>query len=103
MNSPAGTQNTAQGRVPSERECVGALVRFNALVVPGRDSGTPWVPCHPLRNMSPLFRVVASRNTLMKQLKVPAGFTVKPFAKDLGNVRMMAQGTDGTIYVTRRA
>ncbi|CAN5406412.1 hypothetical protein BH10CHL1_BH10CHL1_01000 [soil metagenome] len=39
----------------------------------------------------------------MAQLKVPAGFTVKPFAKDLANVRMMAQADDGTIYVTRRA
>ncbi|MCX6049383.1 MAG: superoxide dismutase family protein [Chloroflexi bacterium] len=39
----------------------------------------------------------------MAQLKVPAGFTVKPFATDLANVRMMAQAADGTIYVTRRA
>lgn len=39
----------------------------------------------------------------MAQLKAPAGFSVKPFARDLGNVRMMAQGADGTIYVTRRA
>jgi glucose/arabinose dehydrogenase len=36
------------------------------------------------------------------QLQAPAGFTVTVFAQDLGNVRMMAQGADGTIYVTRR-
>ncbi|AHM58982.1 glucose sorbosone dehydrogenase [Flammeovirgaceae bacterium 311] len=36
------------------------------------------------------------------QLKVPAGFRIQKFAEDLGNTRMMAINTDGTLYVTRR-
>lgn len=35
-------------------------------------------------------------------LQAMAGFTITVFAQDLGNVRMMAQADDGTIYVTRR-
>ena len=37
------------------------------------------------------------------QLQVTDGFTISVFAQDLGNVRMMAQADDGTLYVTRRA
>lgn len=37
------------------------------------------------------------------QLQVTDGFTISVFAQDLGNVRMMAQAEDGTLYVTRRA
>src|SRR5690606_23091115 len=36
------------------------------------------------------------------QLQVPDGFQISVFGQDLGNVRMMAQGEDGTVYVTRR-
>lgn len=36
-----------------------------------------------------------------QRLKVPAGFQVTVFARDLGRPRMMAAGPDGTIYVTR--
>ncbi len=39
---------------------------------------------------------------LMAQLEVPSGFSVEVFADNLGNARIMAQGKDGTIYVTRR-
>lgn len=38
----------------------------------------------------------------MQQLKLPAGFEIDVFAKDLGNPRMLAVGPDGTVYVTRR-
>lgn len=40
--------------------------------------------------------------TLMKQLKLPAGFEVNVFAKDLDNARMMAVAADGTIYLSRQ-
>ena len=36
------------------------------------------------------------------QLRAPAGFNISVFGKGLGNVRMMAQAADGTVYVTRR-
>lgn len=36
------------------------------------------------------------------ELQPVEGFTITTFAQDLGNVRMMAQADDGTIYVTRR-
>ena len=38
---------------------------------------------------------------LIKTLTVPEGFLLEVFASDLGNVRMMAMATDGTLYVTR--
>ncbi len=40
--------------------------------------------------------------SLLQQLKLPAGFRINVFAKDLGNPRMLAIAPDGTIYVTRR-
>jgi glucose/arabinose dehydrogenase len=40
--------------------------------------------------------------SLLQQLKIPAGFRISVFAKDLGNPRMLAIGPDGTVYVTRR-
>lgn len=36
------------------------------------------------------------------RLRMPAGFTVSVFARDLVNPRMMAVADDGTVYVTRR-
>lgn len=39
----------------------------------------------------------------LAQLKVPAGFGISVFGEGLGNVRMMAQADNGTVYVTRRA
>ena len=36
------------------------------------------------------------------QLRVPEGFGVNVFARDLGMPRMMAVSSDGTVYVTRR-
>ncbi|GAA6623145.1 PQQ-dependent sugar dehydrogenase [Scytonema sp. NUACC26] len=40
--------------------------------------------------------------SLLQQLKLPTGFSINVFAKDLGNPRMLAVAPDGTIYVTRR-
>ncbi|GAB1545251.1 sorbosone dehydrogenase family protein [Scytonema sp. NUACC21] len=40
--------------------------------------------------------------SLLQQLKLPAGFRINVFAKDLGNPRMLAVAPDGTIFVTRR-
>lgn len=39
---------------------------------------------------------------LVKTLKVPIGFQVNVFAKELKNPRMMRVGEDGTVYVTRQ-
>jgi len=38
----------------------------------------------------------------LQQLKLPEGFRVNIFARNLGNVRMMAFAPDGTLLVTRR-
>jgi Raf kinase inhibitor-like YbhB/YbcL family protein len=35
-------------------------------------------------------------------LKVPAGFTIKPFAQDLKNIRIIVVAVDGTVYASRR-
>ncbi len=42
------------------------------------------------------------RESLLQQLKMPAGFRINVFAKDLGNPRNLAIASDGTVYVTRR-
>ncbi|NDJ20262.1 sorbosone dehydrogenase family protein [Nostoc sp. B(2019)] len=42
------------------------------------------------------------KESLLQQLKMPAGFSINVFAKDLGNPRKLAVGGDGTVYVTRR-
>ena len=38
----------------------------------------------------------------VRQLKVPAGFTITKFAENLNKPRMIAVHTDGTVYVTDR-
>lgn len=38
----------------------------------------------------------------LAELKVPDGFQVEAFATGLGNVRMLTQAADGTVYATRR-
>ena len=38
---------------------------------------------------------------LLARLRVPDGFEVSVFARDLGNARMMAVSENGTVYVTR--
>lgn len=45
---------------------------------------------------------VKFNESLVKQLKMPAGFQVNVFAKDLGNARNLAVAPDGTVYLTRR-
>lgn len=39
---------------------------------------------------------------LLQQLRLPEGFAISVFAQAKGNVRMLAFGPDGTLYVTRR-
>ena len=39
---------------------------------------------------------------LISSLELPQGFELNVFAENMGNVRMMAQAEDGTVYVTRR-
>jgi glucose/arabinose dehydrogenase len=38
----------------------------------------------------------------LSQLHVPAGFRIQKFAENLGNVRILAIGPNGNVYVTRR-
>ncbi|MGF1638353.1 MAG: PQQ-dependent sugar dehydrogenase [Cyclobacteriaceae bacterium] len=38
----------------------------------------------------------------VSQLKLPAGFTIEKFAEDLGNSRMIAVRSEGSVYVTAR-
>lgn len=45
---------------------------------------------------------VKFNESLLKQLKMPAGFQINVFAKDLGNARNLAVAPDGTVYLTRR-
>ncbi len=45
---------------------------------------------------------VKFNESLLKQLKMPAGFQINVFAKDLGNARNLVVAPDGTVYLTRR-
>ena len=40
--------------------------------------------------------------SLLSQLKMPPGFQISVFAKDLGNPRNLAVAPNGTVYITRR-
>lgn len=46
--------------------------------------------------------LVAASDENVKQLKVPAGFTVSKFAEGLGKPRMIAVSATGNVYVTNR-
>jgi len=52
-------------------------------------------------NVQPALRAATPER--IAALTVAEGFTLTVFARDLGNVRMMAQAEDGTVYATRRA
>ncbi|MCC9134856.1 PQQ-dependent sugar dehydrogenase [Pontibacter silvestris] len=45
---------------------------------------------------------VPATDERVRQLKVPAGFTITKFAEDLGKPRMLAVSSDGTVYATDR-
>jgi glucose/arabinose dehydrogenase len=45
---------------------------------------------------------LAFKDELLKRLKVPAGFTIKVFAKDLKNARWMQPMPNGDLYLSRR-
>ncbi|GET41691.1 PQQ-dependent sugar dehydrogenase [Microseira wollei] len=45
---------------------------------------------------------VEFNESLVQQLRLPPGFQISVFAKDLGNPRNLAIAPNGTVYVTRR-
>lgn len=45
---------------------------------------------------------VPATDERVRQLKVPAGFTITKFAENLGSPRMLAVNADGTVYATDR-
>jgi Raf kinase inhibitor-like YbhB/YbcL family protein len=45
---------------------------------------------------------VEANDERMSQIKVPEGFSIKPFARDLKNIRIVAVAPDGAVYVSRR-
>lgn len=73
---------------------------LSALDVPPAPAPTPAPPVTG-NNVEPERRSATAER--IAQLQVTDGFTISVFAQDLGNVRMMAQADDGTLYVTRRA
>jgi glucose/arabinose dehydrogenase len=70
-----------------------------AMEVPAQPAPTPPPPITG-NNVEPERR--SATPARIAQLQTTEGFTITAFAQDLGNVRMMAQAEDGTIYVTRR-
>ncbi len=46
---------------------------------------------------------VPFQDSLLPKLKLPAGFAISVFARDLGNVRWMQVAASGDVYVSRRS
>jgi hypothetical protein len=80
-----------------ERIACGVLV---AEGVPGAEEPTP---PPPTGNATVLPAQRAPTPERIAQLQAPEGFSITVFAKDVANVRWMAQDEDGFIYVTRPA
>ena len=64
--------------------------------------GMPAKEIVPLTATTNYAQHVDFKESMLSQLKVPAGFTVGIAATGLGKPRMMAVGSDGALYVTRR-
>lgn len=47
-------------------------------------------------------RKVAADEERIRSLKLPAGFSIKPFARDLKNVRIIVVSPEGVVYASRR-
>ncbi|MFP4141689.1 MAG: PQQ-dependent sugar dehydrogenase [Phycisphaerae bacterium] len=67
----------------------GFLAGSGESLLPQREGG---------RYFTPVRQPVEER---MEKLKLPDGFRIAIWAKDLGRPRMMATGSDGTVYITR--
>lgn len=94
--NPDNQATDPSGRSGSRIAC-GVLT---ALEVPPAPAPTP-PPAVTGNNIEPARRPATLER--IAQLQASEGFTISVFAQDLGNVRMMAQADDGTLYVTRRA
>lgn len=89
-------QVTDPAGMSGKRIACGVLTASNA---PPPDTQAPPPPIQGT-NMEPEKRSPTPEN--IAQLQASAGFGVSVFGQGLGNVRMMAQAEDGTVYVTRR-
>jgi glucose/arabinose dehydrogenase/Cu/Zn superoxide dismutase len=74
-------------------------------VIVGEGQSAPEEPTPPEavtgNNIQPT--LLAATPERIASLQVSEGFSITVFASGLGNVRMMAEADDGTLYVTRRA
>ena len=76
------------------RRIVLAIVGCAGLATLG--AGAPEIVGHSFR---PVRRDATHER--IQQLKLPAGFTLEVFARDLGDLRMLVIGDDGTVYASR--
>lgn len=76
------------------RRIVLAIVGCAGLATLG--AGAPEIVGHSFR---PVRRDATHER--IQQLKLPAGFTLEVFARDLGDPRMLVIGDDGTVYASR--
>src|SRR5262245_10864475 len=84
----------SQQAMPKYRPILLAIVACAGLAALG--AGTPEMLGHSFR---PVRRDATDER--IHQLKLPAGFTLDVFARDLGDPRMLAIADDGTAYVSR--
>jgi glucose/arabinose dehydrogenase len=84
----------SQHAMPLYRPIVLAIVAFAGLAALG--AGAPGMIGHSFR---PVRRDATEER--IYQLKLPAGFTLEVFARELGDPRMLMVGEDDTVYVSR--
>lgn len=101
MSAPAGTL-AAPASQPQATATVEARQTATAQAVP---TTLPPVPAPTPATVNGSLVAPEQRkltDELLRSIKLPPGFWVNVFARDLGNVRFMAIAPDGSVYATRR-
>lgn len=93
-----------RARAPRRRIAAGAIALSLALTSAAPAQDEPKKEPDKLTITAHAYRPVQREfsEARMKQLKLPAGFKIDVYAKDLLNARTIAVSDDGTVYVTRR-
>lgn len=97
---PSATPQTAAQSTPSQGDEVSLLP--TATPTSEGQVSAPTVVTPTVEGQAPAQLAVPVEDEASAQLKVPAGFAIRIFAKDLKDPRLMDVGEDGNLYVAER-